>query len=111
LQLKLGRAAATWVACGPILRMCGIVGFWQAQAPREQSLGILKAMGSRLLHRGPDADGEFLDEDAGLGLGHRRLSILDLSPEGRQPMVSTCGRYVIAYNGEIYNYRQLRQEL
>ncbi len=68
-------------------------------------------MGSRLLHRGPDADGEFLDEDAGLGLGHRRLSILDLSPEGRQPMVSTCGRYVIAYNGEIYNYRQLRQEL
>src|SRR5690606_30125903 len=59
----------------------------------------------------PDADGHWLDADAGIALGHRRLSILDLSPAGAQPMASRDGRWVIAYNGEIYNFADLRAEL
>jgi asparagine synthase (glutamine-hydrolysing) len=68
-------------------------------------------MASTLAHRGPDDAGVWVDEAAGIALGHRRLSILDLSPEGHQPMVSACGRYVICFNGEIYNHRELRQGL
>jgi asparagine synthase (glutamine-hydrolysing) len=68
-------------------------------------------MAGRLLHRGPDAGGEWVDAAAGIALGHRRLAILDLSPNGHQPMRSHCGRYVIAFNGEIYNYRDLRAAL
>jgi asparagine synthase (glutamine-hydrolysing) len=62
-------------------------------------------------HRGPDDSGSWIDEEYGVALGHRRLSILDLSPAGHQPMVSADGRYVIIFNGEIYNYRELRAEL
>ena len=65
----------------------------------------------RLVHRGPDDAGSWIDADAGIALGHRRLSIIDLSAAGHQPMVSLCGRYVLTYNGEIYNYRDLRREL
>ena len=61
--------------------------------------------------RGPDDAGEWADPDAGIALGHRRLSIVDFSPRGRQPMVSAGGTLVIAYNGEIYNFRELRTEL
>jgi asparagine synthase (glutamine-hydrolysing) len=68
-------------------------------------------MSATVRHRGPDDSGCWLDEDAGLGLGHRRLSIIDLSAAGHQPMASTCGRYVIAFNGEIYNHLALRAEL
>jgi asparagine synthase (glutamine-hydrolysing) len=68
-------------------------------------------MTDRLVHRGPDDGGTWIDADAGIALGHRRLSILDLSPQGRQPMLSASGRYVIAFNGEVYNYRALRSEL
>jgi asparagine synthase (glutamine-hydrolysing) len=68
-------------------------------------------MTARLEHRGPDDAGLWLDAAAGIGIGHRRLSILELSPLGHQPMVSACGRYVLAFNGEIYNYRTLRAEL
>jgi asparagine synthase (glutamine-hydrolysing) len=68
-------------------------------------------MTDAIFHRGPDDAGVWLDESAGIALGHRRLSILDLSSEGHQPMVSACGRYVIAFNGEIYNYRDIRREL
>ncbi len=64
-----------------------------------------------LLHRGPDDYGVWVDGECGVGLGHRRLSILDLSPQGHQPMASASGRYVIAYNGEIYNFAQIRDEL
>ncbi len=68
-------------------------------------------MAATLSHRGPDASGVFVDPDAGLGFGHTRLSIVDLSPAGAQPMISASGRYVITYNGEIYNAAELRPEL
>lgn len=65
-------------------------------------------MAETLVHRGPDAGGTWVDDGAGVGLGHRRLSVIDLSPAGAQPMVSSCGRYVLCYNGEIYNADELR---
>jgi len=68
-------------------------------------------MGEAIVHRGPDDSDVWLDAHAGIGLSHRRLSVLDLSPAGHQPMVSDSGRYVIAFNGEIYNHLDLRQQL
>ncbi|HSP31171.1 MAG TPA: asparagine synthetase B, partial [Halomonas sp.] len=68
-------------------------------------------MADTLRHRGPDDGGIWVDGDAGVALGHRRLSILDLSPAGHQPMLSACQRYVLIFNGEIYNHQQLRTEL
>ncbi|MCG8403276.1 MAG: asparagine synthase (glutamine-hydrolyzing) [Firmicutes bacterium] len=68
-------------------------------------------MSGALIHRGPDDAGTWVDPGPGVALGHRRLSIIDLSPQGRQPMVSASGRYVITYNGEIYNFKTLRREL
>jgi asparagine synthase (glutamine-hydrolysing) len=93
--------------------MCGFAGFLDASAPiAERELRArAAAMAGRLLHRGPDAAGEWVDPAAGIALGHRRLAILDLSPNGHQPMQSHCGRYVIAFNGEIYNHRDLRASL
>lgn len=90
--------------------MCGIVGFYSKKyfSPLKESLP--EAVRS-LTHRGPDDTGLFWDEEAGVGLGHRRLSILDLSESGRQPMVMDDGRIHIVYNGEIYNFRELRSDL
>ena len=89
--------------------MCGIAGLWtQREADLEH---VVLRMADRLRHRGPDDGGVWLDRSAGLALGHRRLSILDLSPDGRQPMTSASGRYVIVFNGEIYNFLDLRREL
>ena len=68
-------------------------------------------MTAPLIHRGPDDEGLWCDDEAGIGLGQRRLSIVDLSPQGHQPMTSASGRYVLSYNGEIYNHTQLRAEL
>jgi asparagine synthase (glutamine-hydrolysing) len=90
--------------------MCGITGFFQGHPPGER-LAILRRMTDSIIHRGPDADGHWLDEQAGIALGHRRLSILDLSPNGAQPMHSRDGRWVVVYNGEIYNFADLRAEL
>lgn len=90
--------------------MCGISGFWRTSWS-EDCVGRIEAMTQELVHRGPDAQGIWLDAPKGLALGHRRLSIIDLSPDGAQPMHSHCGRYAVVFNGEIYNYRELRAEL
>src|SRR5512140_1159241 len=68
-------------------------------------------MGDTLAHRGPDASGTFLSLDGRIGLSHRRLSILDLSPAGAQPMFSADGSLVLSFNGEVYNFREIRAEL
>lgn len=87
--------------------MCGIAGFTRF----KRDLGnepLLRAMGEAIVHRGPDAHGTFLDDS--VGLCHRRLSIIDLSESGNQPMRSSCGRYYIVFNGEIYNFLSLREQ-
>lgn len=89
--------------------MCGLAGFFTTE---PGLLGSLESIATRMAlavqHRGPDDSGVWADAQVGIALGHRRLSILDLSPAGHQPMVSSCGRYVIAFNGEIYNHLDLR---
>ena len=89
--------------------MCGITGFLDSSI--EYPDQTLRRMTDAIVHRGPDDEGHWHDRDAGVALGHRRLSILDLSPAGHQPMHSASGRLVIVFNGEIYNHRQLRGEL
>lgn len=92
--------------------MCGISGLWDPRCADEGQLNrTVDAMTCALHHRGPDSAGRWTDREQGLALGHRRLAIVDLSPEGHQPMTSACGRYVIAFNGEIYNFETLRTEL
>ena len=90
--------------------MCGIAGFLSTGAARPGE-EVLRAMGNALSHRGPDASGTFLTPDGGVGLSHRRLSILDLSPAGAQPMFSADGSLVLCFNGEVYNFREIRAEL
>jgi len=68
-------------------------------------------MSAAIAHRGPDADGQWIDPASGIALAHRRLSILDLSAAGAQPMISSCGRYILIFNGEIYNHPDLRKDL
>ena len=93
--------------------MCGIAGVLDARrATTAASLvSTLTAMSEQLRHRGPDDDGVWVDETRGVGFAHRRLSIVDLSVEGHQPMKSRCGRYRFVFNGEIYNHAKLRDEL
>lgn len=90
--------------------MCGFAGF-VGKTPFPGAEAVLEKMGSAIAHRGPDAAGIWLDGNLSVGLTHRRLSIMDLSELGAQPMASESGRYVIAFNGEIYNFRQLSKEL
>ena len=93
--------------------MCGIAGLWEAEARgnRRDPRAIVETMTATMAHRGPDGEGIWGDPDARLALGHRRLSIVDLSDGGRQPMASSCGRFVLVANGELYNHRELRKEL
>src|ERR1051326_3525635 len=93
--------------------MCGIAGIFDPQGRHDPAArrAIAAAMAARLRHRGPDCGGLWADGEAGIALGFRRLSIIDLSPAGHQPMVSGCGRLVVMCNGEIYNHRALRDEL
>src|SRR6266699_7201828 len=91
--------------------MCGIAGFWDPSGLTRDAELVLRGMVEAVRHRGPDDDGQWLDADAGIALGHRRLSILDLSLAGHQPMVSHDGRWVVSFNGEIYNFKALRSEL
>lgn len=88
--------------------MCGIAGYLNLNS-RPASEIILKKMTDKIRHRGPDGEGQFVD--GALALGHRRLAIIDLSPLGHQPMASRDSRYVISYNGEIYNFKEIKQEL
>ena len=90
--------------------MCGINGFFNAHT-NILAHTVIAQMNTAIKHRGPDAGDAWLDENFGLAIGHQRLAIQDLSPAGAQPMHSTCGRYVLAFNGEIYNHLQLRQQL
>lgn len=93
--------------------MCGIAGFMHSAGTCDigKDKSVLKEMTGRLSHRGPDDGGHWHDALHGVGLGHRRLSIVDLSPNGRQPMQSASSRYVLVFNGEIYNHLQLRSTL
>ena len=91
--------------------MCGFNGFFSTQAQNYSTEGVIKKMNAALHHRGPDDEGSWQDDKLGLVLGHRRLAIQDLSPAGAQPMHSACGRYVLVFNGEIYNHLPLRQRL
>ncbi len=91
--------------------MCGFAGFLRSPAVpnRDAHREWLENMGQAIIHRGPDADGVYLDDL--IALVHRRLSIIDLSDAGTQPMKSASGRYIIAFNGEIYNFREIRKSL
>jgi asparagine synthase (glutamine-hydrolysing) len=92
--------------------VCGIAGLWQFGGGAGEELHArIERMSGALRHRGPDDDGVWADGPAGVALGFRRLSIIDLSQAGAQPMVSASGRYVIVFNGEIYNFQRLRDEL
>ena len=93
--------------------MCGIAGFLNVDQSHDHDsmMQTLRVMTDSLIHRGPDDSDYWLDGAQGIALGHRRLSILDLSPAGRQPMVSACGRFRIVFNGEIYNFAEVRQRL
>jgi asparagine synthase (glutamine-hydrolysing) len=88
--------------------MCGIAGVLSASRIDERAVA---QMAFAIAHRGPDDQGVWVDTEAGVGLANRRLAIIDLSPEGHQPMLSSNGRYALTFNGEIYNHRELRTEL
>ena len=92
--------------------MCGIAGFLSTPCPKsEEIVDRARTMAQALVHRGPDDAGVWQDTDICIALAHRRLSILDLSPAGHQPMHSACGRFVLVFNGEIYNHLSLRNQL
>ena len=93
--------------------MCGIVGFWNfANTDNKLVLeNLALKMAEQIAYRGPDSTGAWADEEHGIAFGHRRLAIVDLSPDGHQPMISASGRYIISYNGEVYNFKELRKEL
>ena len=91
--------------------MCGIAGAVEKNNTREKWRDTLFAMGKSIEHRGPDDSGIWFDEKAGVGFAHQRLSIIDLSEHGKQPMISKSGRFVIAYNGEIYNFFHIKDML
>lgn len=92
--------------------MCGIAGYWTPGGFNSIEAGqVLSRMAQRIHARGPDDEGVWLDPVHGVALGHRRLSVVDLSAAGHQPMLSANGRYVIVFNGEIYNHSEIRQQL
>jgi asparagine synthase (glutamine-hydrolysing) len=88
--------------------MCGIVGLVDLKG-REVSIESVKAMSDAIAHRGLDGEGQWVFKN--VGIGHRRLAIIDLTEAATQPMISKDGRYVLTYNGEIYNYKEIRKEL
>src|SRR5262252_3509759 len=91
--------------------MCGIAGLTVAPSARIDIQTVAEQMRAKLVHRGPVDQGLFVSQGRRCALAHTRLSILDLSSAGHQPMITGDGRYSIVFNGEIYNYRELREEL
>lgn len=91
--------------------MCGFTGFYAWHFSADKQSEVIVKMTNTIKHRGPDSMGFWSDKKFGLGLGHRRLAILDTSPAGSQPMISLSGRYILVFNGEIYNHLDLRGEL
>lgn len=92
--------------------MCGITGFLNPSVAGDPELGPrVCRMAEQIVHRGPDDSGAWVDSEAGLAVGFRRLAILDLTMEGHQPMLSACRRYAMVFNGEVYNFKAIRQEL
>ncbi len=93
--------------------MCGITGFidWDNFDPRDTSISVLTKMNSVIEHRGPDSSGIWFDISQKVYIGHTRLSILDLTDQGHQPMISTSGRFCISFNGEIYNHQTIRKKI
>lgn len=91
--------------------MCGIAGFVGEPRHMSHAAEIANGMAAALAHRGPDSSGVWVDPESGVCLAHRRLAVLDLSEAGHQPMISSGGRYVITFNGEIYNHAELRRQL
>jgi len=93
--------------------MCGLAGFWNQRRSETTDTLIhqVTQMTQALVHRGPDDSGAWCDAGSGVALGHRRLAILDLTDAGHQPFISACGRYVLVFNGEIYNFAELRKDL
>ena len=89
--------------------MCGIAGYIDKSNRYRPDWELLKKMTDSMIHRGPDAEGQWTDER--VALGHRRLSIIDLDEQSNQPLASHDEKYIIAFNGEIYNYLELKQEL
>ena len=87
--------------------MCGIAGFKSKKHTKED----LVNMTYTLTNRGPDAEGYYFNAHKNIGLGHKRLSIIDLSDAANQPMMSHCGRYVLVYNGEVYNFKKIAEKL
>lgn len=90
--------------------MCGFAGYF-GSIGHADATQLLQTMGDAIAHRGPDDSGSWVDEQAGIGLVHRRLSILDLSPAGHQPMLSRSARFVLAFNGELYNFDEIRHAI
>lgn len=92
--------------------MCGLVGlFTPPDRSRDDPRRVVARMAGRITHRGPDDSGCWVSADARVALGFRRLSILDLSEAGHQPMASASGRFTVVFNGELYNHLDLRREL
>ncbi|MDG1144043.1 MAG: asparagine synthetase B, partial [Burkholderiales bacterium] len=91
--------------------MCGLSGFLSLPLPRDRGRDVLERMGNKLAQRGPDGQGFWLAEDGKVGLVHRRLEVIEPGPKGHQPMLSHSGRYVLIFNGEIYNHKELRTAL
>ena len=90
--------------------MCGYVGYI-SKNEKEINVKILEDMAKKIRHRGPDNFGIWVDTQFGFGVAHNRLSVIDTSKSGNQPMISSNGQFVIAFNGEIYNHLALRQEI
>ena len=91
--------------------MCGISGIWLSENSTINRGKLLEDINSSLNHRGPDDSGIWFDENHNFGLAHKRLSIVDLSKAGHQPMESNSGRYIISLNGEIYNHQEIKKNL